>query len=191
MCAEAAAFSHRAHRDESIPSQRGDRSADRQARGVALPVIERFCLAPDYTISRVIKGGWQLAGGHGSIERERALQDMLLYAQEGITTFDCADIYTGVESLIGEFMRRHREAMREGQVPWIQVHTKYVPDLDTLSTLTRKDVEVAVDRSLRRLGPSASTWCSSTGGTMAYRATRKQLCIWRGFERRAKSGTSP
>ena len=33
----------------------------------------------EYTISRVIKGGWQLAGGHGTVDREQALRDMLLY----------------------------------------------------------------------------------------------------------------
>ena len=117
-----------------------------------MPNIERHHLTPDYTISRVIKGGWQLAGGHGTIDRERALRDMLLYVERGITTFDCADIYTGVESLIGEFLRRHRGAMRDGALPQVQVHTKYVPDLDALSTLTRSDVQATVDRSLDRLG---------------------------------------
>ena len=29
-----------------------------------------FELAPGYTISRLIRGGWQLAGGHGAIDRE-------------------------------------------------------------------------------------------------------------------------
>lgn len=115
-------------------------------------VVERFRLAPQYSISRVIKGGWQLAGGHGTVERERALADMRLYVEAGITTFDCADIYTGVEGLIGEFLRRHQVAMRDGQLPDVQVHTKYVPDLDTLPMLTRRDVEAVVDRSLQRLG---------------------------------------
>jgi len=114
--------------------------------------VERFCLGPDYTISRVIKGGWQLAGGHGTIQRERALEDMRLYVEAGITTFDCADIYTGVEALIGEFLHRQRGAMRDGNLPEVQVHTKYVPDLEMLAKLTRADVEAAVDRSLRRLG---------------------------------------
>ena len=117
-----------------------------------MPTVERFRLAPEYTISRVIKGGWQLAGGHGTVDREQALRDMLLYVENGITTFDCADIYTGVENLIGEFLRRHRSAMRDGSLPQVQVHTKYVPDLDGLSTLTRRDVEATVDRSLDRLG---------------------------------------
>lgn len=114
--------------------------------------MERFHLTPDYSISRVITGGWQLAGGHGAIEREEALATLLAFAENGITTFDCADIYTGVESLIGDLLRRHRDAIQNGRLPEIQVHTKYVPDLDTLPTLSRQDVEHAIDRSLMRLG---------------------------------------
>jgi aryl-alcohol dehydrogenase-like predicted oxidoreductase len=117
-----------------------------------MAAVQRIHLAPDYSISRVIKGGWQLAGGHGTVEREQALADMRLYVEAGVTAFDCADIYTGVEELIGEFLRRHQEMMRDGQLPDVQVHTKFVPDLDTLPTLTRRDVEAVVDRSLQRLG---------------------------------------
>ncbi|MFC2037905.1 aldo/keto reductase, partial [Chloroflexota bacterium] len=111
-------------------------------------VVERFSLAPGYDIARVIKGGWQLAGGHGRIGLDQALQDMRLYVQAGLTTFDCADIYTGVEALIGEFLRHHRPDLQ----PAVQIHTKYVPDLQALPDLTKVDVERAIDRSLRRLG---------------------------------------
>jgi aryl-alcohol dehydrogenase-like predicted oxidoreductase len=114
--------------------------------------MERFHLTSEYSISRVIMGGWQMAGGHGAIEREQALVTLRAYAEKGITTFDCADIYTGVESLIGDFIRRNRDAMRNGSLPEIQVHTKYVPDLDSLSTLSRQDVQATIDRSLTRLG---------------------------------------
>lgn len=108
--------------------------------------IPRIEIAPGYTVSRLLKGGWQLAGGHGAIDRAAALGDMARFADAGITTFDCADIYTGVEELIGAFLRSRR-----GGAP-IQVHTKYVPDLNTLATVTRRDVEAAIDRSLARLG---------------------------------------
>ncbi len=114
--------------------------------------VERTQLSPQYSISRVIKGGWQLAGGHGRVQREQALADMRLYVEAGITTFDCADIYTGVEDLIGEFLRRHRDGFCQGALPAVQVHTKYVPDLDALPSLGRDGVERAIDRSLRRLG---------------------------------------
>lgn len=117
-----------------------------------MPKVERCQLTPEHSISRVIKGGWQLAGGHGVIDREQALEDMRLYTSAGITTFDCADIYTGVEELIGQFLRRHKSAMTDGSLPAVQVHTKLVPDLDDLPTLTRLQLEAIVDRSIRRLG---------------------------------------
>ncbi|MFZ9479646.1 MAG: aldo/keto reductase, partial [Steroidobacteraceae bacterium] len=66
-----------------------------------------LALAPGYTISRLIKGGWHLAGGHGSVDRQQALRDMAAFVEAGITTIDCADIYTGVEELIGEFRAQY------------------------------------------------------------------------------------
>ena len=109
--------------------------------------IDRVALAPDYTISRIIKGGWQLAGGHGPIARERALADMRAFVDAGITTFDCADIYTGVEALIGEFLGALPPSLRQG----IRVHTKYVPDRAALPTLTAPAIAAAIEGSLRRL----------------------------------------
>jgi aryl-alcohol dehydrogenase-like predicted oxidoreductase len=106
-------------------------------------------LAPGYTMSRLLKGGWQLAGGHGPVDAAAALADMDRFVDAGITTFDCADIYTGVEALIGEWLKRRRA---QGAVVPVQVHTKYVPDLDRLPTHSRADVVRGVDRSLARLG---------------------------------------
>ena len=111
--------------------------------------LPRAELSPGYTISRLIKGGWQLAGGHGAIDQETALADMDRFVDAGITTFDCADIYTGVEALIGEWLRRNRRRERRRSV---QIHTKYVPDLDRLSTHSRADVVGGIDRALLRLG---------------------------------------
>jgi aryl-alcohol dehydrogenase-like predicted oxidoreductase len=106
----------------------------------------RVELTPGYSISRLIKGGWQLAGGHGPIESDEAMADMDRFADAGITTFDCADIYTGVESLIGRWLNTR------GDAGAMQVHTKYVPDLDRLPTHSRADVVCGIDRSLARLG---------------------------------------
>jgi aryl-alcohol dehydrogenase-like predicted oxidoreductase len=64
-------------------------------------MIPRVTLDHAYSISRIIKGGWHLAGDHGAIEPEQARKDMARFVETGITTFDCADIYTGVEELIG------------------------------------------------------------------------------------------
>ena len=89
-----------------------------------LSTIPRHSLSPGYDVSRVIKGGWQLAAGHGHITHDKALEHMVQYARAGITTFDCADIYTGVESLIGAFLKRYRNDIREGALPEVQIHTK-------------------------------------------------------------------
>jgi len=110
-------------------------------------VIPRITLCDGYSISRIIKGGWHLAGGHGSIDPEQARKDMASFVDAGITTFDCADIYTGVEALIGSFREAYPSHARR-----IQVHTKFVPDLDDLQTMDRRYVEGIIDRSLQRLG---------------------------------------
>ena len=100
-------------------------------------------LLPDYSISRIIKGGWQLGGGHGAVDEKQAIQDMWAFVEAGITTFDCADIYTGVEELIGKFVKECRQ---------VQIHTKYVPDLDELPRIKKAYSEKIIDRSLLRLG---------------------------------------
>lgn len=114
--------------------------------------IELFKLAPKYQISRVLKGGWQLAGGHGAIEKQSAIDDMFAFVRAGVTTFDCADIYTGVEELIGEFLRQYSKKYSAKETEKIHIHTKFVPDLTLLPQITKKDVETIIDRSLKRLG---------------------------------------
>lgn len=111
-------------------------------------VIERAELAPGYSISRVIKGGWQLSEGHSEKLSQDPVQDMFDFVERGIDTFDCADIYTGVEDLIGRFIRQN--AQRNEPLP-IRVHTKYVPDYAVLENLKRSDVQRIIDRSLMRL----------------------------------------
>lgn len=110
--------------------------------------VPRVQLAPGYSVSSLLKGGWQLAGGHGPVDNAAALADMDRFVDAGITTFDCADIYSGVEALIGQWLMRRRA--RSAAVP-VQVHTKYVPDLDRLATHSRTDVVGGIDRSLSRL----------------------------------------
>jgi aryl-alcohol dehydrogenase-like predicted oxidoreductase len=117
--------------------------------------VPRFELAPGYDISRIIKGGWQLAGGHGAVDGDAAVADMSAFVDAGITTFDCADIYTGVEALIGTFLRRLRAERGAATAAAVQVHTKCVPDRDRLPHLTRDEIRGLVDRSLQRLGVEA------------------------------------
>ena len=111
-------------------------------------MIDRVELAPGYSVSRLINGGWQLSAGHneGVFDRQATLEDLQELVDCGLTTFDCADIYTGVEELIGELARSVANGTE------LQIHTKYVPDLADLTSITRQDVETTIDRSLRRLG---------------------------------------
>ena len=111
---------------------------------------ERFQIDGQYSISRIIVGGWQFSSGHGALgrERESAAELFARLLDRGFTTFDCADIYQGVEELIGSFLLSHR---RSGHPAEIQVHTKFVPDLDVLPTIDRAYVERIIHRSLRRL----------------------------------------
>ena len=75
-------------------------------------VVPEARLADGTPVPRLIKGGWHLAGGHGNVDPAGATRDMAQFVDAGVTTFDCADIYTGVEELIGAFLARLRE--REG-----------------------------------------------------------------------------
>ena len=113
--------------------------------------MQRIKLAPDYEISRVIRGGWQMATGHGNLKSQDPIADMVAFADAGITTFDCADIYTGVEELIGRFRMRYRDLRGHTALDKIKVHTKFVPDLAILPKITKKHVVRGIDESLRRL----------------------------------------
>jgi aryl-alcohol dehydrogenase-like predicted oxidoreductase len=104
--------------------------------------VERYTLAPGYEIPRLIRGGWQLAGDHGEVDRARAIDDMAQFVEAGIDAFDCADIYTGVEEIIGEFRERD---------PRLRVHTKFVPDLATLDRVDEAYVRRINERSRQRL----------------------------------------
>jgi len=113
--------------------------------------MQRAKLTPDHEISRVIRGGWQMASGHGALVSEDPVSDMVAFADAGITTFDCADIYTGVEELIGRFRLHYRDVRGQEALDRIKVHTKFVPDLDVLPRITKSYVEGVIDQSLRRL----------------------------------------
>ena len=109
----------------------------------------RFQLADGYSFTRLINGCWQLAEGHspGRASDERILAELELLARAGFTTFDCADIYTGVERLLGELRRR----LSPGGVE-IEIHTKFVPDRGVLPNVSRRYVEDIIHRSLTRIG---------------------------------------
>lgn len=112
-------------------------------------MIERIELRPGFDISRVIKGGWQLSKGHSELGDVDPITDMDAFVKAGITTFDCADIYTGVEDLIGRYIQEQR--VKGTLSPDLKVLTKFVPDYDQLATINKAYVESIIDRSLMRL----------------------------------------
>lgn len=95
----------------------------------------------------IIRGCWQLMPGHLV---DNTLHDNLAPVLNAIETgfriFDCADIYSGVEELLG----RAQEINSGGGAP-VRIHTKLVPDRDSLETIALTGVQDIVDRSLRRL----------------------------------------
>ena len=113
--------------------------------------VETADLRPGHRMSRVIKGGWQLAGGHGEVRQQDAIADMEAFLDAGITTFDCADIYTGVEEMIGHFIADVRRRRGAEMADRVVVHTKLVPDLSRLADIRPDEIEAIVDRSLKRL----------------------------------------
>jgi aryl-alcohol dehydrogenase-like predicted oxidoreductase len=113
----------------------------------SVPTVE---LKPGFHISRIIKGGWQLSSGHRAMVTSDPIADMTAFTMAGITTFDCADIYTGVEELIGKFLKEWR-AQNDTKEP-VRVLTKFVPDADVLPIINKAYVTKIIDRSLRRLG---------------------------------------
>ena len=126
-----------------------------QSRVSTLPIaklgvspVAQIEIAPGYRVSRLTKGNWQLAERHGApFDRDAAIADMRDFVDAGVTLFDCADHYVGVEALVGEFRRRHPE-----QAAKLRISTKIVPDLETLATVRKAEIERIVDQSLARLG---------------------------------------
>jgi aryl-alcohol dehydrogenase-like predicted oxidoreductase len=109
--------------------------------------IARTNLTQNYSVSRVLKGHWQLSEGHlldGGTDEKQAVADMHEFVRAGVTTFDVADIYTGAEELIGQYRKAHPDMD-------VQIHTKYVPDMGELQTVSFDDAEAIIDRSLKRL----------------------------------------
>jgi aryl-alcohol dehydrogenase-like predicted oxidoreductase len=110
--------------------------------------FERFALAPDLTICRILNGMWQVSGGHGRIDRDAALSAMADHVDDGFTTWDLADHYGPAEDLVGEFRRRHGAARGESALQDLQFFTKWVPRPGPMpSSLVRG----AIDISRRRM----------------------------------------
>ena len=106
-----------------------------------------------YTFNRVINGCWQLSEEHclqGHLDYDDAIHAFHELVEQGFTTFDCADIYTGAEELLGRFVMELKGSGHYREED-IQIHTKFVPDKDVLPVINMEYTEGIVDRSLKRM----------------------------------------
>ncbi len=107
--------------------------------------IERCELAPDFNISRILNGLWQIGDmekGNQKLDHEAASAAMAAYVNSGFTTFDMADHYGSSEEIAGHF-KNNKAADGE-----IQLLTKWVPKP---GAQTKDSVRIAVQLSLERL----------------------------------------
>ena len=107
-----------------------------------------YQLAPELNICRILNGMWQVAGGHGYIDQELAIADMMRYNDAGFTTWDLADIYGPAEDFIGEFRRRLLKLKGREDLEKIQSLTKWVPQP---GRITSSIVNENIQKSLRRM----------------------------------------
>ncbi|WP_101476853.1 aldo/keto reductase [Candidatus Nitrosotalea bavarica] len=111
-----------------------------------------YQLTSDLQICKILNGMWQVAGGHGKIDPESAISEMLSYHDSGFTTWDMADIYGPAEEYIGEFRRRLEKKKGKDELDKIQALTKFVPNP---GPMTRSIVEHYIDKSIRRMNVKA------------------------------------
>jgi aryl-alcohol dehydrogenase-like predicted oxidoreductase len=114
--------------------------------------LPSYKLAPDLTVCRILNGMWQVAGGHGYIDHERAIEDMISYHDSGFTTWDLADIYGPAEDLIGDFRRKLQGLRGKEELDRIQALTKWVPHP---GEITRSAVIENIQKSLNRMNVSS------------------------------------
>jgi aryl-alcohol dehydrogenase-like predicted oxidoreductase/enamine deaminase RidA (YjgF/YER057c/UK114 family) len=124
-----------------------------QEMTIASKAPERFALAPDLDISRIVTGLWQIADmerGGALLDPDIASSAMLDYARAGFDSFDMADHYGSAEIIAGRFLRRVGAGEAAG-ANRPAIFTKWCPPP---SPMTPEIVRGGVERSLRRLGIS-------------------------------------
>ena len=105
---------------------------------------ERFALAPDLEISRVVTGLWQIADMERdgkSLDLAATAESMKPYVDAGFTTFDMADHYGSAELIAGLYRTAHADTPT-------QLFTKWVPKPGPVS---KDDVRIAVERAVEHV----------------------------------------
>ena len=108
------------------------------------PSVERWDIAPDLSISRVLTGLWQIADierDGTELDLDATAREIEPYVEAGFTTFDMADHYGSAEKIAGLFLR-------QSGVGSAELFTKWVPKPGPSS---REQVRDAVQLSLDRM----------------------------------------
>jgi aryl-alcohol dehydrogenase-like predicted oxidoreductase len=106
-------------------------------------MLPRFELAPGRPVPRLIRGTFQLHEAARRLHRSAIIDDLIAGCEAGFTAIEAADLYDGVEELLGEA----RGAMGSGRE--LRVHTR-VSQIGA-AMLTPGEVRLRVDASRRRL----------------------------------------
>ena len=110
--------------------------------------IETTQLTQDLSICRILNGMWQVSGGHGQIDHDSAINQMLEYAENGFNTWDMADIYGPAESLYGNFRNELEKRKGNNELEKNQGFTKFVPNPGPMSSSI---VTYYIDESLKKM----------------------------------------
>jgi len=113
-----------------------------------LSEIETIRLAKDLSICRILNGMWQVAGGHGQIDHDSAINQMLEYNENEFNTWDMADIYGPAESFYGDFRNELEKKKGKEELEKIQGFTKFVPNP---GPMTRSIVEHYIEQSMKKM----------------------------------------
>lgn len=111
---------------------------------------DRYALAPDLEISRIVTGLWQVADmerGGTLLDPQVASDNLLDYARAGFDTFDMADHYGSAEVITGRMLSRVRAGEQAGSNRPV-AFTKWCP---TPGPMTIDVVRDGVKRSLDRM----------------------------------------
>ncbi|MCH2578858.1 MAG: aldo/keto reductase [Pseudomonadales bacterium] len=108
-------------------------------------MIPKVQLAPDYAISQLIAGGWQLQNRGDDV-----IKDLLQLSRLGITAYETSDTYSNGQSLLGRFLSKARQSLPSETFSGIQIHTRYTAPT-TGSAPSKATIVDSVDRSLREL----------------------------------------
>ncbi|MBD3196969.1 MAG: aldo/keto reductase [Candidatus Lokiarchaeota archaeon] len=92
---------------------------------------------------------WQVSGNHGVINRDEAIESMLIHSKSGLFTWDLADHYGPAEDFVKVFRETLKEKEENDLLKKIKFFTKWVP---RPQKITDEKVRAAVDVSCKRMG---------------------------------------